>query len=458
MNAVTRCTIPVLLLVATVAAAQDFRDCTEMYVYAVHARIAPKKPSGLPWDEGSSADPKLLVKPAARTDLSWSTLGYKVQDAAGDVHWNPAQPSEAKGTWLPLRTGDALAVSLLDADMMADDKILGLTVTVPRALPESGAWFSTLETDGSAVTLVVSAYDGTRMCKGVQGSPRWVKVPDGVEAVVGVAQFNELFADMRCAVAQKAPVCAREKHVAKYADVNGDGITDISSVSLVPHNRADGMDRAIYYGAWLGKADGTARKVFIGACTSLESGVLKDGVLCIQHEGAGVVFNHARGTSRAATDADFKRLEDAGMAEFKRLRAMEDNRGTDDRTLCKEDEKVETDCDVKGGKLASLCSKGDVLYYRFGTKAKVELEWPKAPTPAKVNFKWADAGMDPERASAGEVARTLSFQNGDFTYELSEHQYRMNDSRTLSVTRSGKRILEEACGGMSLAGMGRLFQ
>ncbi|MEN9797711.1 MAG: hypothetical protein RL653_1407 [Pseudomonadota bacterium] len=445
------------LLIGTSAHAQDFRDCTELYVYAVSARMAPTKPSGLAWDEGSSADPRLSARPSARTDLPWTVLGAKLQDAPPDVHWNPAQPSEAVGTWMPLRVGDELSVALEDVDLLASDMALGAKASIPKDLGREGAWFLKVDGDNSSVTVGVSAYDGTRMCKGVAGKPLWAKVPGGISAVIGIAQFNDLFAAMECAKAAGAPVCARTSHVVTHDDVNKDGFPDITSRSTAVHSTQDGNPRNMY-GAWLGRPNGTTRLLFSGPCTSWEPAFNRDGDLCRTGDTSGTIVSLARGTTRAATAADFESAYQAVAAEMRALRGDEDLRGPPEpETLCRDDEVLETTCTIKGGKMASLCSKGDVLYYRFGTKAKVELEWPKAATPARLNFKWEDT--DPESSSPGEVARTLSFQNGEFTYRLWEHQYRMHDDRTLSVSRKGKQVLEHACdSNMSLEGLGRLFR
>lgn len=79
-----------------------------------------------------------------------------------------------------------------------------------------------------------------------------------------------------------------------------------------------------------------------------------------------------------------------------------------------------------GGKTVSLCEgpKGAYLVYRFGTAAKVELQYPAvldASSWKKFAYAWYFRGGG--LANAGHSDASLTFRNGKITYELYDMEH-----------------------------------
>lgn len=85
------------------------------------------------------------------------------------------------------------------------------------------------------------------------------------------------------------------------------------------------------------------------------------------------------------------------------------------QSLCRPSELVVFACPTKPGKLISLCLAGQALTYRYGTKAKVELE-QAAWGPGK-----ADAFKYFHYVRAGTYRSSVGFETPDASYEVFSH-------------------------------------
>ncbi len=89
------------------------------------------------------------------------------------------------------------------------------------------------------------------------------------------------------------------------------------------------------------------------------------------------------------------------------------------KSLCQANEQTIWSCAVATkNKIASVCASKDLaedlgyVQYRFGTPAKIELEFPKERKDSQKSFKYS-------RYTRPLVTRlTLTFKNGDFKYEI----------------------------------------
>lgn len=94
--------------------------------------------------------------------------------------------------------------------------------------------------------------------------------------------------------------------------------------------------------------------------------------------------------------------------------------------MCKAGEKEIFSCTTKAKKTASLCAsadfsaKGGTLQYRFGTPAKVELQYPDTPQPAAGKFFFSSTMY-----SGGGEAH-IRFANGGYDYILFDRTIRTN--------------------------------
>jgi len=75
-------------------------------------------------------------------------------------------------------------------------------------------------------------------------------------------------------------------------------------------------------------------------------------------------------------------------------------------TLCLTGEEPVLSCGVAGGKVLSLCARGEALQYRFGRKGAPEMVWPTQMQPAAGRFflsttTYAGGGEERIRFSAG---------------------------------------------------------
>lgn len=87
-------------------------------------------------------------------------------------------------------------------------------------------------------------------------------------------------------------------------------------------------------------------------------------------------------------------------------------------SLCQANEQTIWSCATTKNKIASVCASEDLaedkgyVQYRFGTEAKVELEFPKDRSDSPKSFKYS-------RYTRPLVTMlTLSFENGGFVYEI----------------------------------------
>ena len=79
-------------------------------------------------------------------------------------------------------------------------------------------------------------------------------------------------------------------------------------------------------------------------------------------------------------------------------------------SLCVAGEEPVLACAVTGGKVMSLCARGDQLQYRFGKAGAVEMTWPEKPGPAKGRFS-----LSTTMFSGGGEER-IRFSSGGFDY------------------------------------------
>lgn len=133
----------ILVLLAIPAHAADYRDCREFYVYPTASVIAPAKPDKRPWDNDSGPDVQVYAKPAGRSDLRFTSISRKAQDAKSIIGWSPVWPAESEGgVWLPIRIGDSLSLSMVDRDVLSDDSIGAASFEIPKNLASVGLAFS----------------------------------------------------------------------------------------------------------------------------------------------------------------------------------------------------------------------------------------------------------------------------------------------------------------------------
>ncbi len=133
----------------------------------------------------------------------------------------------------------------------------------------------------------------------------------------------------------------------------------------------------------------------------------------------------------------------------------------DDRpSLCNTKEAPAFSC-ATGGKIVSLCASGDLgekqgtLTYRFGTKRRIELQYPAPGTKPQAAFKGGVTGY------SGGGADFIRFKSGDATYTLYSDHYRGNESDGLTVERGGKTIAAFKCRAPAVnprEGWGRIYK
>ncbi len=81
-------------------------------------------------------------------------------------------------------------------------------------------------------------------------------------------------------------------------------------------------------------------------------------------------------------------------------------------SLCLAGEEPVLSCSVRGGKILSLCARGESLQYRFGRRGSLELAWPEQPAPAKGRFFFSVTGY------AGGFEERIRFSNQGYDYVL----------------------------------------
>jgi len=113
-------------------------------------------------------------------------------------------------------------------------------------------------------------------------------------------------------------------------------------------------------------------------------------------------------------------------------------------TLCQPREKVVFAC-TTGKKLVSVCASeglkpgAGAMYYRFGTKDKIELAFPEAPTmPAK----FASVGS---LMYSGGGATYLRLQNGGYHYVAYSGMGKGWDKQGVAVEKGGKIVANLLC-------------
>lgn len=112
--------------------------------------------------------------------------------------------------------------------------------------------------------------------------------------------------------------------------------------------------------------------------------------------------------------------------------------------LCRENEEVVYSFRVaKSGKVASLCKEknGKYLVYRFGTKDKIELEYPNQLNSSSwKTFQLYGAKRFGGVANAGFIDYRVSFINNKVKYELYEWSSDEDQSKEIGikVTVNGK--------------------
>ena len=101
------------------------------------------------------------------------------------------------------------------------------------------------------------------------------------------------------------------------------------------------------------------------------------------------------------------------------------------------------------GKTVSLCEgpRGAYLVYRFGTAAKVELQYPAvldARSWEKFKYSWYFRGGG--LANAAHTDASLKFQNGKVTYQLydTEHAEEGEDGEETYLREVGMHISTDA--------------
>lgn len=108
--------------------------------------------------------------------------------------------------------------------------------------------------------------------------------------------------------------------------------------------------------------------------------------------------------------------------------------------LCQMGETVVFSFATKAGKTAALCrgSKGAYLVYRFGTAAKVELQYPaKLDASSWQKFTYWAYSRGGGAANEGVESSQLAFKNGGIEYTLSDENRAVYDKNHEEDYRRG---------------------
>ena len=121
-------------------------------------------------------------------------------------------------------------------------------------------------------------------------------------------------------------------------------------------------------------------------------------------------------------------------------------------TLCERGEQVLFSCliDRKPAKILSLCGSTDLdarrgyLKYRFGTTAKVELEYPPSPKNSQRAFRYGFSLSEAQIRQASTMA--VSFDRGDYRYEIFESIFPTDSAKQgVRVTTPDRTIADFSC-------------
>lgn len=121
-------------------------------------------------------------------------------------------------------------------------------------------------------------------------------------------------------------------------------------------------------------------------------------------------------------------------------------------TLCERGEQVLFSCliDRKPAKILSLCGSSDLgarrgyLKYRFGTTAKLELEYPPSTRNSQRAFRYGFSLSEDHVRQASIMA--VSFSRGNYRYEIFESIFPTNSAKQgVRVTTPDKTIAAFSC-------------
>ena len=151
--------------------------------------------------------------------------------------------------------------------------------------------------------------------------------------------------------------------------------------------------------------------------------------------------------------AQEEELRSAGSyADF--LNAVKNN--NKENCLCRQNEYVIFSFNTLPGKTASLCisktitSKSGYIMYRYGTKAKIELEYPADTLNSFSKFQFLMYSRGGGKANAGLELNNIEFTNNHFTYSLYDDYSAEGESytRAIMITNdsTGKKITIDAKG------------
>ncbi|MEN9797710.1 MAG: hypothetical protein RL653_1406 [Pseudomonadota bacterium] len=241
----------------------DYRDCRELFVYALGADVPPLKPNRQTWDMGDGPDVQVLARLPSQPQQPPAILGATQADLARPrVAWNSPWPNEARGEWMKLRVGESFTVEVVDVDPMALEPMLGATLSVPQELARNGLGVLRLRQGAQGLDVAVSATDGRRWCGGLQTQPPPMNYSLGtspVAAQLDAASWAELEAEFDCRANAASPGCDRSHYVANWSDLDGDGRVDLFAV-------AEQGRGAAWVGLWAGLPD-ARRRIYAGFCT-----------------------------------------------------------------------------------------------------------------------------------------------------------------------------------------------
>jgi len=292
-----------------VAIAADYRDCRELFVSPLLARIPDAKTNGYPWDDGSPADPQVTAW-VGDTVSPRFIVGAKQQDTASP-RWNTLfLDATSTGSWMPVRVADEITLMVTDRDALSDDQIAVFKTSVPKELAQSGLIYQTLATSDRSTVLAlrISASDGARTCRGVD-EPATISVnlpKEGIGALPDVELFESVRKHNRCNVNGTAPACARSNYEAIFADVNEDGIHD-----TIIRGGPFGPARAFVLGFALGFEPGKRQTPVVLDCD--DAGILKAGELTCTSGGTMTVVDMRKG-SEGVRQASASEVKLAGAA------------------------------------------------------------------------------------------------------------------------------------------------
>lgn len=115
---------------------------------------------------------------------------------------------------------------------------------------------------------------------------------------------------------------------------------------------------------------------------------------------------------------------------------------TNESTLCKDNENIVYGFVTKNNKVMSICVSSDESYivYRYGTKNKIEFEYPKEKKDSWLKFKYSYfmRGGGPE--NEGLDLNYLKFENNGIKYIVYEEYSASDDSKKYGIRIENSKI------------------